>query len=463
MPKAGRHGVGRSPPPSLRRRRLVSCGALPDLWDLQTWKRRSSGGLLARRTNKVILGLDELVAVYHREAEDRSPAGNLRQTAILFAIWSRAGIWMSSHDRSKCARFGAVAELQSQAWKLLEALRVRQLPTRRLPPGEKFRAAAGLLTGGAAPGWQPTKPMHKDAYFLEAWGDDHVAAHASENAFRYWLDLFQDKTAEERGELVLKENAPSFWDWWTSQKLYKKEGVLYLTAEEREAYRVDVSPRGLSWACGAGPLHSMGLQWIGEEDDVFIFVVSRDAVLYANQGIGGTFHHSSFLGGMPVLGAGQLIVEEGRLTMVSNSSGHYRPDPARHFNALLFFRRKGVDLSTVRSVLYGEAGKREATGQEHYAELAAQYAVRHRLSPAKKLELFAALSPEAKRKFLAERGLTEDQYVRPLTEAAAATLYGSAAGTGAPSAALDPEEAAARLFDRPAGSTDDVDYAPARP
>lgn len=436
---------------------------MPELWDLETWKKRSSGGLLARRNHPVILNLDELVALFHQEAGSRTPEANLRQTAILFAIWSRSGYYLFSHDQSKCARWNAVEMLQKQAEDLLKSLRTRPLPTRGLRPGEKFRAAAGLMAGRAVTGFQPTRPMHKAGYFLEAWGDDHVGASGAENAFRAWLHLYEDPDAGAEGEIRLKENAPSFWDWWTSQKLYNPSGVVYLSAEEREAYRVEVSGGILSWACGAGRLHSMGLKWIGEDDDVFIFVISPDRVLHANQGIANKFHHSSFLGGRPVLGAGQLIVNNGRLTMVSNSSGHYRPDPARHFNTLLFFRRSGIDLSTVRSVLYGEDGHREATARDHYAELAPVYGVRSRLSAAQKLELFSAMEPQARRKFLAGRGETEEQYVRPLQEAitreasdAAGRLFGSAGSTGAPKAKEggDPEEAAGRLFGREAGSTD---------
>ncbi|WP_218581945.1 hypothetical protein, partial [Nocardia cyriacigeorgica] len=43
----------------------------------------------------------------------------------------------------------------------------------------------------------------------------------------------------------------------------------------------------------------------------------------------GQFHHSSFLAGGPVAGAGELEVIDGVLQLVTDSSGHYRP-PQRY-------------------------------------------------------------------------------------------------------------------------------------
>jgi hypothetical protein len=45
-------------------------------------------------------------------------------------------------------------------------------------------------------------------------------------------------------------------------------------------------------------------------------------------------HHSTPVAGMPVLGAGLLQISNGQLTMINESSGHYRPD-AEHLHASL--------------------------------------------------------------------------------------------------------------------------------
>lgn len=221
MPKVPAAGAESRPEPlpdACGAVRFIAFPRVPELWDLETWKTRSSGGLRARRNHPVILNLDELVALHHQEAGSRTAESNLRRTAILFAIWSRSGYYLFSHDQSKCARWNAVETLQKQAEELLKSLRVKPLPTSGLSPGEKFRSAAGLMAGRTV-AFQPTKPMHKAGYFLEAWGDDHVGASGAENAFRAWPHLFEDPDAGRGGEIRLKKNAPSFWDWWTSQKL----------------------------------------------------------------------------------------------------------------------------------------------------------------------------------------------------------------------------------------------------
>lgn len=41
----------------------------------------------------------------------------------------------------------------------------------------------------------------------------------------------------------------------------------------------------------------------------------------------GRFHHSSFLGGKDVAGAGELQVHNGNIMAISRQSGHYRPGP----------------------------------------------------------------------------------------------------------------------------------------
>lgn len=80
-----------------------------------------------------------------------------------------------------------------------------------------------------------------------------------------------------------------------------------------------------------------------------IFVLSPDGRMYASadQAIG-EFHHSSFLSGGDVAGAGEITVQNGRITEVSDQSGHYRPTQTQVWQTLDYLRRNGVDLSTVQ-------------------------------------------------------------------------------------------------------------------
>lgn len=59
------------------------------------------------------------------------------------------------------------------------------------------------------------------------------------------------------------------------------------------------------------------------------------------------FHHSSFLAGQKVSFAGELQVVRGKLSVVTNKSGHYKPTEAHALVQLLYFHRMGVRLEDV--------------------------------------------------------------------------------------------------------------------
>ncbi len=76
-----------------------------------------------------------------------------------------------------------------------------------------------------------------------------------------------------------------------------------------------------------------------------IYVMDDQGNLYAsNYHEVGQFHHSSFLGGKPVAGAGHITVKDGEVVMMDNKSGHYTPGKEfadRVKNELI---RQGVQL-----------------------------------------------------------------------------------------------------------------------
>ncbi len=82
----------------------------------------------------------------------------------------------------------------------------------------------------------------------------------------------------------------------------------------------------------------------GEEGAV-PFVVSEGGEWYAkaNPAFDGSFHHSSFLSGTPVILAGTIRVAAGTLQYVSNSSGHYAPKLSDLVNGARQLRHCGLD------------------------------------------------------------------------------------------------------------------------
>lgn len=107
--------------------------------------------------------------------------------------------------------------------------------------------------------------------------------------------------------------------------IWPGKSVKYLNDEERKAYELTIRDGKIYDANGnlfdttsAATAHSGG----GKA----IFVMDENGKLYASTyHAPGEFHHSSFLGGKPVSGAGELEVVNGELRMITDQSGHYKP------------------------------------------------------------------------------------------------------------------------------------------
>lgn len=131
-------------------------------------------------------------------------------------------------------------------------------------------------------------------------------------------------------------------------RLCRPNVVVYLSEDARSKYRLGVKDGLLIDASGqpfdttnAASLHRRGA---GRA----IFVMDAEGAVYAScQQLLGEFHHSSFVAGAPVAAAGELKVERGRLRLVSNASGHYRPTLAQSRQILAVLAEQGVDVGAV--------------------------------------------------------------------------------------------------------------------
>ncbi|MEV0540336.1 hypothetical protein [Nocardia salmonicida] len=78
-----------------------------------------------------------------------------------------------------------------------------------------------------------------------------------------------------------------------------------------------------------------------------VFVMDQDGNLYASLFHGaGRFHHSSFLAGAPVAAAGELVVIDGILQQLTDSSGHYQPERGHTLQAINHLRSLGIRIDT---------------------------------------------------------------------------------------------------------------------
>ncbi|GEM31565.1 hypothetical protein NN3_25720 [Nocardia neocaledoniensis NBRC 108232] len=120
--------------------------------------------------------------------------------------------------------------------------------------------------------------------------------------------------------------------------------VEYLDESARQSYRLFVID-GELWTAGGVRFDTRsGTTARGEGRAVF--VMDEQGNLYASTyHERGMFHHSSFLSGGNVAAAGELIVIDGVLQLLTDSSGHYRPARGHTMQAINQLRSMGIPIT----------------------------------------------------------------------------------------------------------------------
>jgi hypothetical protein len=127
--------------------------------------------------------------------------------------------------------------------------------------------------------------------------------------------------------------------------------VPYLSEEERQAYLVTFEDGKLHQ--GGAPLDtSHAVDHLGS----YLFVMDSQGRFFAGSS-SEVIHHSAFLAGKPVAAAGAMRVVDGRLVMLSNSSGHYMPPLDYIRQALTELKKQRIDLGSVEQNLEGQSKK----------------------------------------------------------------------------------------------------------
>ena len=118
--------------------------------------------------------------------------------------------------------------------------------------------------------------------------------------------------------------------------------VRYLSVDERAQYLLTVRD-GLLYDSSGNLFDTTNARTAHGKQNRAIFVMDRDGAVYASKDHDpGVFHHSSLLAGGPVASAGEMEVIEGRVMVISNASGHYRPQPRIGDQILAELSRRGV-------------------------------------------------------------------------------------------------------------------------
>ena len=87
-----------------------------------------------------------------------------------------------------------------------------------------------------------------------------------------------------------------------------------------------------------------GLSTVHSGVNFAIWVCSPEGTFYTFRHILSKFHHSTFLSGNRVLAAGEWVVSNGKLLLISHKTGHYAATPINLYRALQLLKVR-VDLS----------------------------------------------------------------------------------------------------------------------
>jgi hypothetical protein len=206
----------------------------------------------------------------------------------------------------------------------------------------------------------------------------------------YWLERFDpqhrswgtEQLANEPYQAWLKDEKTtlSFWSWLDLHGLGQdvKKRVKYLTEQERKVYEV-IFDKGLLYVLDR---KTKGRKLFSTKDYVTnssgrgwaIYVLSFTGKFYTNSHKLGEFHHSSFLSGERVWAAGEWVVENGKILMISNKTGHYFTNASNLFTAITRLKKKGsikniiVEVRFLDKAAYGGYRKEHKRGNYYKAE-----------------------------------------------------------------------------------------------
>lgn len=218
-----------------------------------------------------------------------------------------------------------------------------------LHPSELVKGALG--TGwGSDPGTAAGKLIPGLALSAGTAGSGKIAAAAAErSAARAIRQARPPAKTEDAEALPLRATMnPQFRGEQRGRAVGfdERHKVRYFSDRERERHRLTVHD-GLLHDRRGRPFHSKkgGSFWGGPEEARSIFVMDGKGNLYAsNEQDKGRLHHSSFLGGDPVASAGEIGVVDGKVTFLSDRSGHYSPPAGCITQAIRYLHDEGVNL-----------------------------------------------------------------------------------------------------------------------
>ena len=350
---------------------------------LAQFKARTSGGINPKRSNLIIQQIDALLALY--EAMDATMSLEERKD-LAYKILDVANKFLDQDRIISSRKKAGVEALRDMSWR--EWFRHGQ-EIERLAAEQKAKLKQQQQAAIVAQNLQKQQQQQQQAALLAQQQQQLKQLQAAQQARAQWAaalakvnrllgpEGYRDVRAklldpsawpeffdpQHRPALVLgdamkewqKANTVRPFEVWLEKNFMPHhqsdpdyaQRVAYLSPEQREEYRVEITGGVFRWVEGGELLHTGSMTTHVSGQGHAIWVCSADRRFYSADHVVGSFHHSSFLSGLPVMGAGEWAIDQGRLTVISNRTGHYKATFHELFRVMLRLSADGVDMSSV--------------------------------------------------------------------------------------------------------------------
>jgi hypothetical protein len=241
--------------------------------------------------------IDACVQVYNSGIQKTKPVA-------LDDVMVKAAMWLTSKQPKRGAdhvknpaRWNAMTRLAQ-----LVAVESEVLGVKMLHSPADFREIKG------------DKTLHRHSYWLEKVDPIHRPGYELSVLYEEWL-----------GEPI----SQSFWHYVANSAKNPATQVTYFSSDARNTYKV-------TWNDGQKKAYiNNGIDLLDTAGNVTVhggkgwaIFVSGAFHMYSCNHEMGKMHHSTIFHGLPVVGAGEVVAEDGIVKLISAKSGHYRPTVA---------------------------------------------------------------------------------------------------------------------------------------
>jgi len=301
------------------------------LMTVDQWQRKTSR-VLRDRKNPLVTDIDILLGAFHEANKT-----DLQKLKIVVLIRRYCRDWLAEKaDKRSCFRRPHVQELLDQTTAVMNWGPMQAAMTQRRAGGSQAMPGRQMQEN-IVETLQP-RPQAKQKFGLAATLPmNRSSAGNAEQRAANWNMVHPNDQVDEHDVVSMLDMIGD-----ANQRNEVKNTLVYMQRADRLACRLELRD-GLFYRGADGDPHNSP----GERE---LYAIDNAECIYTNDqpAKAGTFHHSSFLSGKPVLCAGELRVQNGRIVHIDNLSGHYLPTTQHLLDCVaLLERRYNIDLRRV--------------------------------------------------------------------------------------------------------------------